>query len=78
MSFYEPCCLFIITNNQTWADCFNDWRHLNQAIKRHERSEQHVEAVQVHVACKRGKHWINIVKMNYAKKQKKRENFLNV
>ena len=35
VSYCEPCWLFGRNNNQTWADGFNDWRHLTHTIKRH-------------------------------------------
>ena len=34
VSYCEPCWLFGKNNNQTWADGFNDWRHLTHAIKK--------------------------------------------
>ena len=41
--------------NRTWIDGFGDWRHIQQAIVRHESSLQHMEAVKIHATLKQGK-----------------------
>ena len=53
-SYCEACWLFGDKFNPTWANGFDTWSHLKQGIKRHEISLQHMEAVKVHAAWKKG------------------------
>ena len=82
VSYCEPCWLFGRNNNQTWADGFNDWMHLIHAIKRHERSNKHVEAAQVHAAWKKGetldKHRENEIRKETKKMRKILERVMKV
>lgn len=52
VAYCEPCWLFVdrVSNktNESWIEGYKDWRHISQAIKRHESTNSHIVACQMY------------------------------